>query len=573
MRNAPMMNSRTYSIKPVYHNESLVDFKIESSGRCFMLLGRFHERFLNSVKEELKQNLGCLPVLIGAATKEYLGHVLKIHPGPLAVVDREEMIMQAAGTLELMERFKDRILFINTASAREALSRLTRWQWANSCRPFIPVAVHSYLRLDQDYYKSIFSALKASNKCDFWSRTRYPRFRNKLPRILLITSSYFLMGEIIASCQRLGIEHRFLNLENQEVGKDDFVRDFLQAVVEFRPDFVFTINHLGIDREGILLDLLERMKLPLASWFVDNPHLVLYLYANLNSSCCSIFSWDADNIQSLKALGFENVYYLPLATDVHRFSPGKVLPGFAPEARDVSFVGNSMSAKVSIRLEKVRAKDISGLLADSYQRVAARFVGSSENLVYPLLAKEFPELWPGFESLPGVESRLDFETLVTWEATRVYRKTCLEQVMSFRPLIAGDQGWKDTFAQSDNWDYHPEFNYYADLPGFYPHARVNFNATSAQMKGAVNQRVFDVPACGSFLITDYRRQIEDLLEPGKEVIYYREVGEIRQLIRHYLTHPEQRKKIALAARKRILAEHSYDHRLLEICRRMKDVYG
>ncbi len=567
------MNTSPYKASPIFQDNRLVDLEIFSQGRFFRLLGRFKDKFFQSVKMELDRNSRCLPVLVGSGTEEYLEFVLSIYPGPLAIVDKEEAIMEAAGTGEVIARNKDRILFIDARSAQTVLSILTGWQTDNLGKPFLPIVVPSYLRIDQQFYKSVSSTLQASSKYDFWAKTKYPRFRDEKPRLLLITSGYFLMGEIIQACRRLDVPHHFLNLDNQEMGTDDFVRNFLQAVIEFKPDFVFTINHMGLDREGVLMDLLARMELPLASWFVDNPHLVLYLYKNLNSPYCSIFTWDSDNIQSLRALGFDKVFYLPLATDSHRFSPGKILPGFDFQTRDVSFVGNSMVHKVAIRLEKLRAKDKTGLLADNYQKVAKAFINSSEILVHPLLERDFPDLWKSFESLPGFEAKLDFETLVTWEATRVYRKECVEQILFFKPLIAGDDGWKETFRPGGHWDYRPELNYYADLPGFYPHARINFNTTSAQMKGAVNQRIFDVPACGGFLITDYRKQIDNLLEPGSEVVYYQEKGEIRELVRYYLDNPDQRKKISLQARKRILAEHTYDHRLMELCAKMKMVYG
>ncbi|MFN2343086.1 MAG: glycosyltransferase [Desulfonatronovibrio sp.] len=563
--------NHTYQIIPVNHNGRTVDFEIVLPERKFRLMGRFAEKLMDGANSALSQNTQSLPVLIGSGSKEYLEFILSVHKGPLAIVDREDSIMDAVEIHEVIESEKNRILLIKSGSVEKVLSELTEWQTDNRGKSFLPIVIPAYLRIDQDFYKPVVSSLKVSHKYNFWDKARYSRFQGDKPRILLITTNYFLMGEIIAACDRQDIPHHFLNLENQEVGKEDFVRDFLQAVLEFKPDFVFTINHLGLDREGVLMDLLDRMDLPLASWFVDNPHLILYLYENLKSPFCSIFTWDADNIQSLKSLGFEKVFYLPLATDSHRFSPGKKLPGFSPQARDISFVGNSMVHKVKSRLGKLRVN--SGFLADNFHDVAESFAGSHHNLIYPLLSENFSEHARHFDALPSIESKLDFETLVTWEATRIYRKKCVENILPFHPLIAGDDGWKSTFPVTENWDYHPELNYYDDLPGFYPHARINFNTTSAQMKGAVNQRVFDVPACGAFLVTDYRKQIENLLEPEKEVVFYKELEEIEDILRFFLKNPGQRKQIVDRARTRILSEHTYDHRLLELCSKMKMIYG
>jgi Uncharacterized protein conserved in bacteria len=93
------------------------------------------------------------------------------------------------------------------------------------------------------------------------------------------------------------------------------------------------------------------------------------------------------------------------------------------------------------------------------------------------------------------------------------------------------------------------------------------------MKGAVNQRVFDVPICGGFLLTDHRRQMEDLFEPGREIISYQDPGEIPELVRHYLPREAERRRVTEAARARILAEHTYDLRLVSLVRTMRSIYG
>ena len=92
------------------------------------------------------------------------------------------------------------------------------------------------------------------------------------------------------------------------------------------------------------------------------------------------------------------------------------------------------------------------------------------------------------------------------------------------------------------------------------------------MKGAVNQRVFDAPAAGAFVLTDWREQMAGLFEPH-EMACYREPDEILDLARHYLAHPKERRRITAAARKRVLACHTWRHRLQTLLERMRAVYG
>ena len=107
----------------------------------------------------------------------------------------------------------------------------------------------------------------------------------------------------------------------------------------------------------------------------------------------------------------------------------------------------------------------------------------------------------------------------------------------------------------------PEANYYDELPQVYGATAINFNATSLQMKAAVNQRIFDAPAAGGFVLTDFREQLAELFGVGEEVACFREPGEIPELVRFYLKHPQVREKMAAKARQLVLAEHTYRHRV------------
>ena len=89
----------------------------------------------------------------------------------------------------------------------------------------------------------------------------------------------------------------------------------------------------------------------------------------------------------------------------------------------------------------------------------------------------------------------------------------------------------------------------------------------------MNQRVFDVPACGAFLLTDARAQLAELFEPGREVAVYQEPGEIPGLVRHYLAHPGERERIAQAGRARLLAEHTYVRRMGQLVEAMRALFG
>ncbi len=136
------------------------------------------------------------------------------------------------------------------------------------------------------------------------------------------------------------------------------------------------------------------------------------------------------------------------------------------------------------------------------------------------------------------------------------------------PTVVGDEGWR-AGAESGLFRFHPVLDYYTQLPFFYPVCRINLNITSLQMKTGLNQRVFDAPACGAFLLIEARPQLEIHFEPGREVAAYQDKEEALDLARYYLDHEAARLEVIRQARRRVLDQHTYRHRLAEMTKLMK----
>jgi spore maturation protein CgeB len=377
-----------------------------------------------------------------------------------------------------------------------------------------------------------------------------------------------MMGEIVNAIRILEHELKTIIVEREaEVAQNDFIENLLRVLIQFRPDFVLTLNHLGFDREGIVTDLLTTLKIPFASWYVDSPTLIIKHYERNLSPYCIIFLWDEDYITDMQALGFDKVHYLPLAADPHIFRP--IDPAENPllsQANEISFVGNSMVNKIRQRINRLKIGAEHENMIEELGRIYAH---SNCRNVSDILAQESYVDHPLVKQMQNGK-RIDFETLIMWQATHIYRLQHVQMLEPFHPVIRGDDGWHSIL--NEGFRIGPELSYYHDLNFFYNVSDINFNITSTQMRNAVNQRVFDVPASCGFLLTDHKNQLEGLMKVGKEVVCYSDKEEIPELIRFYLKHETLRKKIAREGRKRVLMKHSYSHRLRELCSHMKGYF-
>lgn len=81
---------------------------------------------------------------------------------------------------------------------------------------------------------------------------------------------------------------------------------------------------------------------------------------------------------------------------------------------------------------------------------------------------------------------------------------------------------------------------------------------------ANNLRLFEATGVGTMLMTDWKVNLHEMFEPGKEVVTYRSPEECAQLIQYYLGHDEEREAIARAGQQRTLQEHTFYNRMEEL---------
>jgi hypothetical protein len=81
---------------------------------------------------------------------------------------------------------------------------------------------------------------------------------------------------------------------------------------------------------------------------------------------------------------------------------------------------------------------------------------------------------------------------------------------------------------------------------------------------ASNMRLFEATGVGSLLITDEKDNLGEFFEVGKEIETYGDPDELVDKIKYFLTHEEQRARIARAGQARTLREHTYLHRTREL---------
>jgi spore maturation protein CgeB len=309
----------------------------------------------------------------------------------------------------------------------------------------------------------------------------------------------------------------------------------------------------GDDPEGTLLGVCQKNNLPLALWHLDAPYQFFLpeyrrQYRNIYHFCM-----DSYYVELLKKIGYENVAYLPLGTTPSIFRPmEKNREDFRAE---VGMVANLAIRKTHLHWEEIleswkgknQDDQVFGLINELI--ATASNTGIDFMAAIRLLERRGLDLHLILHIIKFIESMAGFER----------RKKPVLALQNLFDLKVVGEGWE--YVGLYPHQIHPRIGYYDELPIFYSTIVINLNATQPQIKRGLNQRFFDVPACGGLLISDWNDEIPNFFIPGKEVVIYNDIKDLPEIVRYYLERDEEREAIAQAARAKILSHHTMQRRM------------
>ncbi len=126
------------------------------------------------------------------------------------------------------------------------------------------------------------------------------------------------------------------------------------------------------------------------------------------------------------------------------------------------------------------------------------------------------------------------------------------------PLYPDDVSWPANVARIE---HAPPSEHRA----FYAAQRFTLNVTRADMvrRGhSPSVRLFEAAACGTPIVSDWWDGLDELFVPGEEILIARDTADVLDALRD--TGEARRRAIGAAARRRVLAAHTGDHRAAEL---------
>lgn len=399
-------------------------------------------------------------------------------------------------------------------------------------------------------------------------------------RFLYLAGNETWDQEICKSLEILEQEIAFFSFP-EEIKTDEFVilsESNRYALVETlqRRDFdaVFSLSY--IHEVSVFCNMLGVLYL---SWTFMYPNMDL-MRNSITNPCNCFFISDSREIERLKKLGAENVFYLPPAA----------LGTFEDEN---DFEESALKEAGEIRVEtgeddgteeKVQKEELVSYIGKILETNEAAFFGEDSELsaesrgyldglvhcqrvVYGMdiledavPAKVLAELKEKYPlQFPADVIAGDWDIYVKkWINDRVSSQERLVLVQGINNVVtvfSEDERmskyvtrariWKEEFKRED----------------IITSSKINFYLTDRQAGSAIEADILEIMACGGFLLCNFCPEMEDFFVAGEDYVYFEDELDLKQKVNFYLKEEEKRKQIAQSGCRKVRSEHLMIHRI------------
>ncbi|MCR5216755.1 MAG: glycosyltransferase [Lachnospiraceae bacterium] len=365
----------------------------------------------------------------------------------------------------------------------------------------------------------------------------------------------FMQKGMERGLKNLSIPYEVLSYIPKDWESDPFMEAALQSAWEKDNfDGILSVNFCPI-----VSDFCEAKKVPYYSWIYDSP-LHLRNLRSLGNFWNRVYDFDRGQVEEFHRMGYGGVKYLPLAADPEVFLPNS--DGRDPSyVTDIAFLGKlyqSEYAYLSAPLDQWHRGKLEGMVS-AQQVVPSGFI--LDHLLTDAWMEECNAFYQEKSNQTVKVSKEEMLYTCACEATGRNRKMALALLSNrFRvDLYSADEPQGLSAINS-----HGYVDYYGKMPKVFANAKINLNISLCNIRTGIPLRVLDIMACGGFVITNMQEEIWEYFTPGEDIVVYENLGDLVNLCQYYLTHEEERRRIAYAGQQKIKECFTFERGLREI---------
>lgn len=346
-----------------------------------------------------------------------------------------------------------------------------------------------------------------------------------------------------------------VNLDGCSESDVEWVEEILE---EGHYDLVFTYDFSS----GVSVAC-QNMNVKYYSWVYDSPLLELYSKRAFND-VNYISAFDKKQYERLSAYDFKHLFYLPLAADVECFGSVSVKKrDIRKYTSDVVFVGRMYDNRGYDELFDATDTEIKKEADEVVASCGCRWDGetsifgvASDRLIEHIVSKQPENTWKEWD----IDKRYFCESMKLVRKCNEIERTVILNTLAekYNVVLYSDESPKKML---HNVEVRPWLDYIDEMPKVFYLSKINLNITSRSIESGIPQRIWDILSVGGFCITNYQPELEDFFEIGKDLEVYHNVDELVEKVGYYLTHEEERLRIAINGYQTVRTKHNSKERL------------
>lgn len=371
--------------------------------------------------------------------------------------------------------------------------------------------------------------------------------------------------DIIDGFEELGHTVREITAEitNKSLTPQESIQLVSNTLLEHPADFVFSINFFPF-----LSEVCNIFHLPYLCWSVDSPVMELFA-TSIAHPCNRIFLFDRAQYEEISPLNPGHVFHLPLAANIKQKQKAIHSASAAIQKKftsDISFVGSLYTEKCPYdKLTDPPAYLLGYLngLMEAQLRIYGGFI--IEDLLTDEVVEEFKAHLPGFFAYPFDSYLTDRKTMA-----QLYLGNKISAMERLRVMeLLSKRFSVDLYTASDTSTLPLIHNRglaktMEEMPIIFHNSKINLNVTSKSIRSGLPLRIFDILACGGFVLTNFQPELPEFFRPQEDLVYYENLDDLAGKADYFLRHEAQRREIAANGFEMVQKYHTYPIRLSQM---------